>query len=131
MEIKPKPSTMKGPADWFTGDVWIDSIVQSNEQATLNVGAVHFTPGARTAWHTHEGGQTLYVTEGEGRVQSRLEPIVTIRPGDVVHTPSGEWHWHGAAPNHFMAHLSLTQGPATWGEHVTDTEYQRDPERHH
>jgi quercetin dioxygenase-like cupin family protein len=123
MEIKPKQPTIKGPSDWFTGDVWIDSVVQPHDGSTLNVGTVHFTPGARTAWHSHDGGQTLYVSEGEGRVQSRGESIITIRPGDVVHTPSGEWHWHGAAPEHFMSHLSLTEGPPTWGEHVTDAEY--------
>jgi quercetin dioxygenase-like cupin family protein len=124
MEIERKPPTAKGPADWFTGDVWIDSIVQPREQSHLTVTAVHFTPGARTAWHCHEGGQTLYVTEGEGRVQTRDEPAVTIRPGDVAYTPSGEWHWHGAAPDHLMTHLSLTEGPATWGNHVTDDEYR-------
>jgi quercetin dioxygenase-like cupin family protein len=124
MEIKPKPPTFKGPADWFTGDVWIDSIVQPEDQSTLTAGAVHFHPGARTAWHHHDGGQTLYVTEGEGRVQSRGEQVVVIRAGDVIRTPSGEWHWHGAAPEHFMTHLSLTQGPATWGDHVTDDEYR-------
>ncbi len=122
MEIERKPPTAKGPADWFTGDVWIDSIVQPREHSHLTVAAVHFTPGARTAWHCHEGGQTLYVTEGEGRVQTRGELAVTIRPGDVAYTPSGEWHWHGAAPDHFMTHLSLTEGPATWGNHVTDDE---------
>jgi quercetin dioxygenase-like cupin family protein len=85
---------------------------------------VHFTPGARTAWHSHSLGQTLYITEGQGLVQSRGEAIVTIRPGDIVHTPTDEWHWHGAAPDHFMTHLSLTEGPAQWGEHVADAEYQ-------
>ena len=124
MEIKPKQPTVKGPSDWFTGDVWIDSVVQPHEHSSLTVGAVHFTPGARTAWHAHDGGQTLYVTEGEGRIQTRGEPLATIRPGDVVYTPSGEWHWHGAAPDHFMTHLSLTQGPPTWGDHVSDAEYQ-------
>lgn len=123
MEIKPNQPTIKGPGDWFTGDVWIDSVVQPHDHSTLNVAAVHFTPGARSAWHVHDGGQTLYVTEGEGRVQSRGEAIVTIRPGDIVHTPSGEWHWHGAAPDHFMTHLSLTEGPATWGDQVTDDAY--------
>jgi quercetin dioxygenase-like cupin family protein len=123
MEIRQRPPTMKGSTDWFTGDVWIDGIVQPDEHSTLNVGAVHFQPGARTAWHRHGGGQTLYVTEGEGRVQSRGEPIAAIRPGDVVRTPSGEWHWHGAAPDRSMAHLTLTQGPATWGDHVTDDDY--------
>ena len=123
MEIKPRQPAAKGPDDWFTGDVWIDALVQTDQHSTLNVAAVHFAPGARTAWHAHEGGQTLYVTEGEGRAQSRGEPAVTIRAGDVVHTPSGEWHWHGAAPDHLMTHLSLTHGPATWGEHVSDEDY--------
>lgn len=63
------------------------------------------------------------MTEGEGRAQSRGEPAVTIRAGDIVDTPSGEWHWHGAAPDQLMTHLSLTYGPATWGEHVRDDEY--------
>ena len=122
MEITPRRSSIKGPADWFTGDVWLDLLIEPREPSTLNVAAVRFAPGARTAWHRHEGGQHLYVTDGEGRVQSRGEPVVTIRPGDVVHTPSGEWHWHGAAPDRFMTHLSLTEGPATWGDHVGDDE---------
>jgi quercetin dioxygenase-like cupin family protein len=124
MELKPKEPTAKGPPDWFTGDVWMESIVQADEHSPLNVAAVHFTPGARTAWHVHDGGQTLYVTDGEGRVQARGESIIAIRAGDVVHTPSGEWHWHGAAPDHWMTHLSLTEGPATWGDHITDEEYR-------
>jgi quercetin dioxygenase-like cupin family protein len=127
MEIKPKAATVKGPADWFTGDVYIDAVVQAKEPSRVNIGAVHFTPGARTAWHSHDGGQTLYVTEGEGRVQSRGEETAVVRPGDVVHTPSGELHWHGAAPDRFMTHLSVTEGPATWGEHVTDAEYRGTP----
>jgi quercetin dioxygenase-like cupin family protein len=97
MEIKPRQPTVQGPADWFTGDVWLDTLVQPQGQSTLSVAAVHFHPAARTAWHSHDGGQTLYVTEGEGRVQARGGPIHTIRAGDVIHTPSGEWHWHGGA----------------------------------
>ena len=123
MEIPPKQPTRKGPSEWFTGDVFIDAIVQPEEPSRLNVSAVRFTPGARTAWHRHEGGQVLYVTDGEGRVQSRGEAMATIRPGDVVRTPSGEWHWHGAAPDHFMTHLSMTEGAPEWGDHVTDAEY--------
>ena len=123
MEIKPKSATLRGPAEWFTGDVYIDSVVQAQEPSRVNVGAVHFTPGARTAWHSHDGGQTLYVTEGVGRVQSRGGPAELVRPGDVIHTPSGEWHWHGAAPDHFMTHLSVTEGAATWGEHVDESDY--------
>ena len=126
MDIKRSGSQPSGigPAEWFTGDVWIDSLVQPHDHSTLNVGAVHFHPGARTAWHSHDGGQHLYVTEGEGKVQTRGQPTVTIRVGDVVWTPSGEEHWHGAAPDHFMTHLSMTTGAPTWRDHVTDDEYQ-------
>ena len=123
MEVQPRPPSVKGPADWFTGDVFIDAIAQGHGASPLMVAAVHFTPGARTAWHAHSLGQTLCVTEGEGRVQSRGESMVTIRPGDVVFTPGEEWHWHGAAPDHFMTHLAVTEGDASWGDHVSDSEY--------
>src|ERR1035437_4844027 len=113
MKVQPKQPTAKGPAEWFTGDVYIDSIARGKEPSHLNVGAVHFSPGARTAWHSHHGGQTLYVTEGKGQVQSRGEHIVQIASGDVIYTPDGEEHWHGAAPDHFMTHLSMTEGDAT------------------
>ena len=124
MELKPKQPTVQGPADWFTGDVWIDSIVQPHDHSRLNVTAVHFTPGARTAWHSHDGGQTLYVTDGRGLVQARGEPIVELRAGDTVWTADGEEHWHGAAHDHLMTHISLTEGAPTWGDHVTDDEYR-------
>lgn len=123
MEVRPKNQSAKGPAGWFTGDVWMDPISQPQPPSRLTVTAVHFPPGARTAWHAHSVGQTLYVTEGEGLVQSRGEAVVPIRSGDVVHTPPDEWHWHGAASDHFMTHLSLTEGDAEWGDHVTDAEY--------
>jgi quercetin dioxygenase-like cupin family protein len=123
LEKQPKQPSRKGPAEWFTGDVWIDAVAQPHGDPSVSVGAVHFTPGARTAWHSHEGGQTLYVTEGHGLVQSRDEPVVELAAGDVVWTPEGEEHWHGAAPDHFMTHLSITTGPPTWGDHVTDEEY--------
>jgi quercetin dioxygenase-like cupin family protein len=123
MEVQRKSPSAKGPAEWFTGDVWIDPIARGEAPSRLAVSAVHFTPGARTAWHSHSHGQTLYVTEGEGRVQSRGETTVTIRPGDTIHTPADEWHWHGAGPDHFMTHLSITEGDVSWAEHVTDAEY--------
>ncbi len=124
MQVQPKKPSAKGPADWFTGDVWIDPIAEAQAPSRLAVSAVHFTPGARTAWHSHSLGQTLYVTEGEGLVQSRGEPIVAIGPGDVVHTTADEWHWHGATPDRFMTHLSMTEGDIEWGEHVTDPDSQ-------
>ncbi|MBV9100693.1 MAG: cupin domain-containing protein [Candidatus Dormibacteraeota bacterium] len=123
MEIRRKQPTTKGPAERFTGEVWFDPIVQAEPPSKVSIAAVHFAPGARTAWHSHDGGQRLYVTEGRGLVQSRNEPAVEIRPGDVVDVPDGEQHWHGAAPEHFMTHLSITEGEARWGGHVTDVEY--------
>jgi quercetin dioxygenase-like cupin family protein len=122
MEISRKPPTAKG-GDEFTGDVWIDPITGGLPPSRLNVLAVRFTPGARSAWHSHDGGQTLYVTEGRGRVQVRGERIVELNAGDVVFAPDGEEHWHGASPNHFMTHLSITDGAPVWGPHVTDAEY--------
>ena len=124
MEVQPKQPSAKGPAERFTGDVSIDAIVRGRETSHLSASAVHFSPGARTAWHSHDGGQTLYVTEGRGLVQSRNDGIVEIRPGDVIYTPDAEEHWHGAAPDHFMTHLSMTEGDPHWGAHVTEAEYQ-------
>ena len=84
MELQPTQNTVKGPADWFTGDVWIDAVARGRDPSRLNVGAVHFSPGARTAWHSHDGGQTLYVTEGRGRVQSRGDELVPFADHVVV-----------------------------------------------
>jgi quercetin dioxygenase-like cupin family protein len=123
MERRPKQPTSQGPAQWFTGEVWIDPITQGQPPSKLSMAAVHFTPAARTAWHSHEGGQTLYVTEGRGLVRSRGEKAVVIRPGDVVFTPDGEEHWRGATADDFMTHLSITEGGAHWGDHVTEAEY--------
>ena len=90
----------------------------------MRVNLVRFVPCARTAWHSHSLGQTLHVTDGIGIVATRDEVII-MRPGDTVHTPPGEEHWHGAMPNHFMAHLSMWEDDdATWGDHVTDAEHQ-------
>ena len=124
MEIKPKRPSVRGPDQFFSGDVWLDQVVVPDAAPSLSVAHVHFAPGARTAWHAHSLGQVLFVTDGQGLVQSRGEEIVTIRPGDVTHTPADEWHWHGATHEHFMAHLSMTQGDVEWGDHVTDAEYR-------
>ena len=127
MDIEPSTPTAKGRPDWFTGEVWIDALAQGHGVSPMSVASVHFAPGARTAWHRHAIGQTLHVTEGEGRAQSRGEPVVMLRPGDVAYTPGGEWHWHGAAPERFMIHLSVAEGDAEWGEHVTDDKYRARP----
>ncbi len=127
MELGPKPPTIKGPTEWFTGDVYIDGLAQGHGPSPLTVAHVHFTPGARTAWHCHSVGQTLSVVEGEGRVQARNEPVAVLRPGHTVFAPGGEWHWHGAAPDRFMTHLAVSEGVAEWGQHVSDEEYSVEP----
>ena len=124
--------TNKGPGDWFTGDVYIDPVAVPTAPSRVQANLVHFTPGARTAWHTHPLGQTIFVTEGVGLCQTRGGPVEIIRPGDRVVFAPDEDHWHGAAPNRFMAHLALNEvddehPAAHWGEHVTDEEYAAAP----
>ncbi len=124
--------TQKGPADWFTGDVYIDAVAAAAGTSTVAAVLVHFTPGARTAWHTHPHGQTIFVTEGVGLCQREGGPVEVIRPGDRVFFEPGENHWHGAAPNRFMTHLAMLEvddegNAATWGEHVSDEEYGAAP----
>jgi quercetin dioxygenase-like cupin family protein len=128
MQFASKPPSAKGGPDTFIGDVWLDAIVRGEEPSRVRVSVVRFAPGARNAWHAHALGQTLHVTEGVGRTQARGGEILEIRAGDTIHTPPGEWHWHGAAPDHFMTHLAIWEGPAVgpeseWGAHVTDAEY--------
>ena len=120
--------TAKGPADWFTGDVYIDAVAAAPPPSRVTANLVHFMPGARTHWHRHPLGQTVFVTEGVGLCQRRGGPVEVIRPGDRVFFEPGERHWHGAAPNRFMAHVAMQQNddsgsPVTWGDHVTDEEY--------
>jgi quercetin dioxygenase-like cupin family protein len=124
--------TKPGPAEWFTGSVYIDTVATPSEPSRVNALSVHFTPGARTAWHTHPNGQTIFVTEGLGRCQRRGGRVEVIRPGDRVFFEPGEEHWHGAAPDRFMTHFAMLDvddkgNPATWGDHVTDEEYRVAP----
>ena len=125
--------TVTGPEDWFTGSVYIDAVAAPSAGSRLSASSVHFTPGARTAWHTHPNGQTLYVTEGIGLCQSRGGPIDVIRPGDRVFFEPGEEHWHGATANRFMTHVAMVEvddegNVAVWGDHVTDDEYGAAPQ---
>lgn len=124
--------TQKGPADWFTGAVYIDAVAAPPQPARAGAGLVHFTPGARTAWHIHPLGQTIYVLEGVGRCQREGGAVETIRPGDRVFFEPGENHWHGAAPDRFMVHIAIqeadeTGSPVTWGERVSDEQYGAPP----
>jgi quercetin dioxygenase-like cupin family protein len=124
--------TQTGPADWFTGAVYIDVVAAPAASSTFAAALVHFTPGARTAWHTHPHGQTIFVTEGIGVCERDGGPIEVIRPGDRVFFEADEKHWHGAAPNRLMVHLAMQQNdetgsPVTWGEHVTEEQYAAAP----
>jgi quercetin dioxygenase-like cupin family protein len=130
---KNSAETVVGPGDWFTGAVCIDTVATPSGPSRLSASSVHFTPGARTVWHTHPNGQTIFVTEGIGLAQRRGGPIELIRPGDRVFFEPGEEHWHGATPNRFMTHLAMLdvdeQGNnADWGEPVTDEEYAAAPQ---
>ena len=116
-----------GPADWFTGTVYIDSIRNPDGQSAVGCAHLRFSPGARTAWHHHPKGQTLYVTDGIGLVATR-DGVQEIRPGDVVYIEPGEEHWHGATADRFMAHVAIQEadedgGVVTWLDPVTDEEY--------
>lgn len=124
--------TAVGSSEWFTGAVYVDTVATPSGKSRLSANSVHFTPGARTAWHTHPFGQTIYVTEGVGLAQRSGGLVEVIRPGDRVFFEPDEDHWHGAAPNRFMTHIAMQetddQGvPVTWGEHVTEEEYSAAP----
>jgi quercetin dioxygenase-like cupin family protein len=135
MELKPAASRVStaGPADWFTGQVWMDDL---GALPGLGVRAlrVTFSPGARTAWHAHPGGQVLHVMDGVGRVQSAGGPVRQLRPGDTVVAGPGEQHWHGAAPDQVMSHVAIsandpvTGEQTTWAQHVSDADYLAAPE---
>ncbi|MCB2053033.1 MAG: cupin domain-containing protein [Geminicoccaceae bacterium] len=127
-----RPS-VKASADWFTGTVWQDPIVDAPDPARIRAVRVAFEPGARTNWHTHPLGQTLHVLAGVGLVQKEGEPVRRILPGDTVWIGPDEKHWHGASANRSMMHLALhehdeTGTHVTWLEPVSDADYGRPPE---
>jgi quercetin dioxygenase-like cupin family protein len=119
------------PESWFTGTVWQDPIIEAPAPARLRASVVSFDPGARTAWHTHPLGQTLYVVSGCGRAQSWGGPVREIRAGDVIWIPPGEKHWHGAAPTTAMTHIAMQEAQdgaaVNWLEHVSDEQYSASP----
>jgi quercetin dioxygenase-like cupin family protein len=130
MNIKRNGSlpSAKGPADYFTGTVRIDSPFQGSGPARVGGATVTFEPGARTAWHRHPLGQTLLVVSGFGRVQREGSPIEEIRAGDIVWFEPGEKHWHGASATAAMTHVAIAEAldgkVVDWMEHVTDEQYQ-------
>ncbi|AZM51841.1 cupin domain-containing protein [Streptomyces sp. WAC 01529] len=127
-----RPDTRRGPAEHFTGTVWLDEIAAPEPPSRLRMFSVHFAPGARTAWHRHPHGQVLHVTEGEGLVQREGGAVEPIRAGDTVWIEPGETHWHGAGPRTFMTHLAVVEAAedgtaADWGPLVDDGIYPNCP----
>ena len=123
-----RPSAL-APADWFTGTVWLDPIIEAPGPARIQALRVGFAPGARTAWHTHPLGQTLHVLSGAGLVGLRGEPAQVIRAGDTVWIPPDEEHWHGAAPDTTMTHIAMQEArdgvAAVWLDQVSEADYAR------
>jgi quercetin dioxygenase-like cupin family protein len=131
VELQQAQPTVKTPAEWFTGDVYMTPIYRGTEPSRMSVSLVRFTPGARTNWHRHAVGQTLHVTEGVGLVGTRDGSVVRVRAGDTVICPPDEEHWHGAAADTFMSHLAMLENlpdggdPTTWLEPLPDEDYER------
>ena len=131
MEVKHSASegTSKGPDEWFTGTVRVAPLFTGGAPSRMSCACVTFDPRARSAWHTHPCGQTLIVTAGRGFVQAWGGPVREIKPGDVIWTPPGEKHWHGAAPNSAMTHIAIQEAlngkVVEWMEKVSDDEYRR------
>ncbi len=119
----------KAPADYFTGAVKIEPLVEAPDPARVRAASVSFEPGARTAWHTHPLGQTLIVTAGLGWAQTDGGPVEEIRPGDVIWFAPGEKHWHGATATSAMTHIAIQESlngkAADWLEQVSDAQYRK------
>ncbi len=134
MDVKRNsPDSTPGPAHMFTGQVWMDPLaVGGDDDHRVQFLKVRFSPGARTAWHSHPVGQILHIVDGKGRIQERGGHVHEVGQGDTVVTEPAVWHWHGATPTTFMTNLAV-QGMdehgngAVWGEHVTDDEYAVEP----
>ncbi len=130
MKLVPKAATVKNPPEQFTGDVWVDGIAGPQQpDQRMTVARVRFAPGAHTAWHSHERGQTLHVTQGVALIGTRDGTVIRATPGQTIYTPPGEEHWHGATPSDFMEHLAMLENgedpsaTTTWLEHVTSDDY--------
>jgi quercetin dioxygenase-like cupin family protein len=127
-----KRPTKQAPAKNFTGVVMQDPVVVGTAPSRMRATNVHFTPGARTAWHSHPVGQVLYAVSGVGRVQLEGEDVQILYPGDTAIIPPDTRHWHGAAPDMLFTHLAMSEtsdsGAGTeWFEHVSDEDYGKTP----
>ncbi len=129
MELIAPTNTVRAPAPSFVGDVYVTPIKKATPPSRLIASMVRFTPDARTNWHSHAVGQTLYITEGVGLLVNRDGTVLHVRAGDTVWTPPGEEHWHGAPINNLMCHVAMLEGiengdGTTWLEPVSDEEYR-------
>ena len=125
--------TKKAPAENFTGEVWQDAVIVGTAPSRMRATNVSFMPGARTAWHTHPVGQTLYCVTGIGRLQFEGENVQELHPGDTAVIPPDIRHWHGAAPDRLFIHLAMSEtdddgGGTEWFEHVSDEDYNQAPD---
>ena len=120
--------TRRASSDYFTGTVWQDPIIEAAEPARVRALKVAFEPGARTAWHTHPLGQTLYILSGTGLIGLRNKTPQLIKSGDTVWIPPGEEHWHGASATNSMTHIAIQEAlngsVAEWLEQVSDDQYR-------
>ena len=127
--VKGSRAGRRAPADWFTGTVWQEPIVEAPAPARIRALIVRFEPGARTNWHTHPLGQTLHVVEGLCLAQAEGGQVIELRPGDTLWIPPGERHWHGAAPDTAMTHIAMQEAldgvSVEWMEPVSDEQYSR------
>jgi len=129
--IRPnEPVFAKGEAlnsNNFTGTVWLNMMGASDSTLHARFGNVTFGPAARTNWHSHPGGQVLFITEGQGYYQALGQPARLLRAGDHVEIPPNVVHWHGAGPDTEFAHIAISlntdEGGAVWSGPVTDVEY--------
>jgi quercetin dioxygenase-like cupin family protein len=121
------PQGQQLPSEWFTGLAFLTPLVAKDHNNNFSAGAVTFTPGARTNWHTHPRGQVLLVLEGEGYYQEKGVAARGIKKGDVVNIPEDTEHWHGASANHKMVHIAITNYlgdiQVVWLNPVTEDEY--------
>lgn len=131
MEISPNGSrpSATGPAEYFTGSVIVDPLFGARNTMPSTGGLVTFEPGARSAWHTHPAGQLLIITSGVGWIQEEGGAKQEVRPGDVIWTPPGVKHWHGATATNSMSHIAITNMAdgknVEWMEKVSDEQYGR------
>jgi quercetin dioxygenase-like cupin family protein len=118
-----QPSRM-GDDGTFSGCAMLDPLLDDGAAGRVRVNSVVFEPGGRTHWHSHPDGQVLLVSSGRGVVESRDGDRHVLEPGDLVWAPPGEEHWHGAAPDSFLAHTAVSLGVTQWGEEVPADRYE-------